>query len=133
MPAPPTAIALARAAAEAADDKRATDLLLLDVADVLALVDVFVLATASNERQLKAVQDEVERALREDHGQPPLRREGTPASGWVLLDHGDVVCHLFLPEQRSFYALERLWSDVPTIDPQVAAERSAVLAAVDDA
>ena len=115
MPAEPDAIELAVAVAAAADDKKAADLLLLEVADVLALVDVFLLATASSDRQLKAVADAVEERGRE-LGRRPQQREGRAESGWLLLDFGDVVVHLFSEEQREFYSLERLWGDVPRID-----------------
>lgn len=116
VPADRQAIAAAVTACRAADDKQATDLAVIDVADLLALVDVFVLASARTDRQLKAVAEAIEDALR-DEGRKPLRREGTPESGWYLLDYGDVVCHLFTQEQRTFYALERLWADVPQLDP----------------
>ncbi len=115
MPATEEAVALAVTAADAADDVKATDLTILDVADLLALVDVFLLATASSDRQLKAMAEKIEDRLRESD-RKPLRREGTPASGWVLLDYGDLVCHLFSAEQRDFYSLERLWADVPRRD-----------------
>lgn len=115
MPATDEAVALAVTAADAADDVKATDLTILDVADLLALVDVFLLATASSDRQLKAMAEKIEERLR-DVDRKPLRREGTPASGWVLLDFGDLVCHLFSAEQRDFYSLERLWADVPRRD-----------------
>ncbi|MBW3577570.1 MAG: ribosome silencing factor [Actinobacteria bacterium] len=117
MPATPEAIATAVSACRAADDKQAGDLVVLDVADLLTLVDVFVIATARTDRQLKAVAEGVEERLRGDHGVRPLRREGPVESGWVLLDFGDVVCHLFDQERREFYALERLWADVPHLDP----------------
>ena len=115
MPATEEAVALAVQAADAADDVKATDLAILDVADLLALVDVFLLVTASSDRQLKAVAERIEHRLR-DQARKPLRREGTPESGWVLLDYGDLVCHLFSSEQRNFYAWERLWADVPRRD-----------------
>lgn len=118
MPAQPDAVQAALAAVEAAEEKKATDPVILEVADVLAVVDLFAIVEAGNERQLKAVVDEIERALRDDLDRRPLRREGAPASGWVLLDYGDVVCHLFLSERRQFYALERLWADVPRRDPE---------------
>jgi len=117
VPATEDAIALAIAAAEGADDVKASDLTLLDVADLLAIVDLFLLITASSDRQLKAVADRIEERLRE-RDRKPLRREGSPAAGWVLLDYGDLVCHLFLDEQRQLYALERLWADVPRLDPR---------------
>jgi len=115
VPATEEAVRIAVAAADAADDVKATDLALLDVSDLLVIVDVFVLATASSDRQLKAIAERIEERLR-DHGRRPLRREGTPSAGWVLLDFGDLVCHLFLAEQRGLYALERLWADVPRLD-----------------
>lgn len=108
---------LASVAAEAADDKKATDLVVLDVGEILSLVELFLLATANNERQLKAVAEAIEDRLRERYDLRPLRREGQPSSGWMLLDYGDVVCHLFAAEQRAFYDLERLWSDVPRYEP----------------
>jgi ribosome-associated protein len=116
VPASEEAIALAVAAATAADDKKATDLSLLDVADVLGLVDVFLLVSAGSDRQLKAVAEGIEDRLREADRRI-LRKEGDPAGGWVLLDFGDLVCHLFSTEQRDFYGLERLWADVPRRDP----------------
>jgi ribosome-associated protein len=120
VPATDEAVALAVTAADAADDVKATDLTILDVADLLSLVDVFLLATASSDRQLKAMSERIEHRLREID-RKPLRREGTPASGWVLLDFGDLVCHLFSAEQRDFYSLERLWADVPRRDTSTGA------------
>lgn len=109
---PPDPATLAGEAALAADDRKATDLVVLEVGPVLGLAELFLLVTAGNERQLKAVAEAIEERLRTRFGQRPLRREGDPPSGWMLLDYGDVVCHLFLPEQRGFYDLERLWGDV---------------------
>jgi ribosome-associated protein len=120
VPATEEAIALALAAAEGAEDVKATDLTLLDVADLLAIVDLFLLVTATSDRQLKAAADRIEERLRKDD-RKPLRREGSAAAGWVLLDYGELVCHLFLPEQRQLYALERLWADVPHLDPHTGA------------
>jgi ribosome-associated protein len=117
VPATAEAVALAVTAADAADDKKATDLTILDVADLLAIVDVFLLVTAGSDRQLKAVAESIEERLKAQDRRP-LRREGTPSAGWVLLDYGDVVCHLFSTEQRDYYALERLWADVPRRDPR---------------
>ncbi|MEX2486815.1 MAG: ribosome silencing factor [Nitriliruptoraceae bacterium] len=125
MPASDEAMQIAREAAEAADDVKATDLVLLEVADVLALADVFVLATAQSDRQLKAVGERIEARLRE-HGRTPLRREGSPAAGWMLIDYGDLVCHLFSEEMRATYALERLWADVPRHDVTFAPAPTAI-------
>lgn len=116
MPATDEAVALAIDAADAADGKKATDVVVLEVADVLAVVDLFLLATTSSDRQLKAVAEAIEERLHQ-RGRKVLRREGVPSAGWVLLDFGDLVCHVFSGEQRDFYALERLWSDVPRRDP----------------
>lgn len=118
MPAQSDAVELARIAVAGADDKKATDLAVLDVADLMAVVDVFVLASTRNERQLKAAAESMEEQVRERLDRRPLRREGTPASGWFLLDYGDVVCHVFDDEQRAFYDLDRLWADVPRLDPE---------------
>lgn len=115
MPATDEAVALAVAAAGAADEVKADDLTILDVSDLLGIVDVFLLASASNDRQLKAIGARIEERLRGQQRRP-LRREGTPEAGWVLLDYGDLVCHLFTTEQRGIYALERLWADVPRRD-----------------
>ncbi len=118
MPAPSEAVDLAVEACSAAADKKATDPLVLEVADLLGLIDLFVVLTAANERRLRAVAEEIEHAVRRRRDRRPLRREGTAGSGWMLLDYGDVVCHLFLPDQRDHYALERLWGDVPRRDAE---------------
>ena len=114
MPATPEAIAMAQAAAEAAADKLATDIVAIDVSEYLVISDVFLLCTAANDRQVRAVVDAIEeRLLRE--GAKPIRREGEKESRWVLLDYGDVVVHVQIAEERIHYALERLWKDCPTI------------------
>lgn len=118
MPAHSDAVELAQVAVAGADDKKATDMAVLDVADLMAVVDVFVLASTRNERQLRAATESIEDRVRERLDRRPLRREGTPGSGWLLLDYGDVVCHVFDEEQRAFYDLDRLWADVPRVDPQ---------------
>jgi ribosome-associated protein len=105
---------LALIAAQAAADKLATDIVLIDVSDRLAITDVFVIATGSSERQVEAIVDEVEARMREA-GVKPLRREGRRDDRWVLLDYAEIVVHIQHTEERTFYALERLWSDCPTI------------------
>ena len=114
MPASERATELALAAAQAAADKLANDVLVLDVSEQLVLTDVFVLASAPNDRQVKAVVDEVEDRLRE-LGVKPVRREGTSEGRWVLLDFAEIVVHVQHQEERVFYALERLWKDCPVI------------------
>jgi ribosome-associated protein len=101
-------------AANAAANKIATDIVLIDVSDRLAITDVFVIVTGSNERQVEAIVDEVEEQLRRVDAKP-LRREGRRDGRWVLLDYGDIVVHVQHAEERVYYALERLWKDCPTI------------------
>jgi ribosome-associated protein len=101
-------------AAQAAADKLATDVSIVDVSERLAITDAFVLASAPNERQVQSIVDEVEERLR-GHGIKPVRREGVAESRWVLLDFVDVVVHVQHAEERAYYALERLWKDCPTI------------------
>ncbi len=105
---------LATIAAQAAADKLATDVLILDVSERLALTDCFVMASAPNERQVGSVVDEVELRLREA-GVKPVRREGESGRRWVLLDFADVVVHVMHAEEREFYSLERLWKDCPAV------------------
>ena len=114
MTATDRALELTRKAAEAAVDKLGTDLIAYDVSDQLAITDVFLVVTASNERQVGAVVDGIEEALRGLEVKP-VRREGDREQRWVLLDYLDVVIHIQHSEERKFYALERLWSDCPVI------------------
>lgn len=109
------AVELIRAAAVAASDKLATDQLAFDVSEQLAITDAFLLASGGNDRQVRAIVEEVEDKLRE-LGAKPIRREGHRDGRWVLLDYGDVVIHVQHTEEREFYALERLWRDCPVID-----------------
>jgi ribosome-associated protein len=129
VPASERAVELGLAAAQAAADKLASDILLLDVSEQLVITDVFLLASAPNDRQVKAVVDEIESRLR-DLGAKPVRREGAQEARWVLLDFADVVIHVQHEEERVFYALERLWKDCPVIPFSDAdAERPAAQAA----
>lgn len=106
---------MASVAAHAAADKKATDVVVLDVSDQLVITDAFVIASAPNERQVGAIVDSVEEKLR-FAGHKPVRREGAREGRWVLLDYVDVVVHVQHDEERSFYGLERLWKDCPRID-----------------
>lgn len=115
MTATDQAIELVHAAARAASEKLASDIIAFDVSDQLAISDAFVLASASNDRQVKAIVDEVEDRLR-DVGAKPLRREGERDGRWVLIDYGVIVVHVQHEEERQFYALERLWRDCPSIE-----------------
>jgi ribosome-associated protein len=108
------ALELVQIAALAAVDKLALQVIAFDVSVQLAITDAFVLASASNERQVNAIVDEVEDKLREA-GAKPIRREGQREGRWVLLDYGEIVVHVQHEEERQFYALERLWRDCPSI------------------
>jgi len=108
------ALELVQVAAAAAADKLAQQVIAFDVSDQLAITDAFVLASATNERQVKAIVDEVEDKLREVDAKP-IRREGHREGRWVLLDYGEIVVHVQHEEERQFYALERLWRDCPSI------------------
>lgn len=118
MTASDRALELARAAAKAADDTLAVDLVGLDVTGVTPISDVFLLATGRNERQVTAIAREIQDALHALDAKP-LSREGLEEGRWVLLDFNDVVVHVFHEEERSFYSLERLWNDCPVIDLQL--------------
>lgn len=108
-------------AARAADSKQGRDVVVLEVAEVLALCGWFVIASGANERQVKAICDEVEMQVHRAGGPKPKRIEGLDDRQWVLMDYGDVVVHVFQQEQRDFYDLERLWADVPRFDWNTAA------------
>jgi len=108
------AIDLALAAAQAAADKLAIDVVILDVSEQLVITDAFIIASAPSERQVQSVVDAVEERLR-GLGAKPVRREGERAGRWVLLDYVEVVVHVQHSEERAFYALERLWKDCPVI------------------
>jgi ribosome-associated protein len=108
------AIALVHAAAQAASDKLATDIVAFDVSEQLVITDAFLVCSAPNDRQVKAIVDAVEDALREI-GTKPVRREGERDGRWVLIDYAEIVVHVQHEEERAFYALERLWRDCPLI------------------
>jgi ribosome-associated protein len=114
MTASARSVELAEAAALAASDKLANDLAIVDVSERLVITDCFVLASAPNERQVKAVVDAVQERLL-TLGAKPVRREGEREGRWVLLDFVDIVVHVQHAEERTFYALERLWKDCPTL------------------
>lgn len=109
------ALETTRLAAQAAADKLAKDVVAFDVSQQLAITDVFLIASAGNERQVGAIVDGVEEQLLK-HGLRPVRREGDRENRWVLLDYVDVVVHVQHDEERSLYSLERLWRDCPRIE-----------------
>lgn len=114
MTAQTESIELAQVIAEAADSKQGEDILALDVSEPLSIVDVFVLVTGRNERNVQAIADEIEDRAHLT-GRKTLRREGRDLGRWILLDFGDVVAHVFHEEERMFYGLERLWRDCPFV------------------
>ncbi len=114
MTATERAIELIRVAATAAADKLATDIIAYDVSEQLVITDAFLLCAAANDRQVRAIVDDIEEKLAKV-GAKPVRREGEREGRWVLLDYLDVVIHIQHAEERVFYALERLWKDCPLI------------------
>lgn len=103
-------------AANAANEKKATDIVVQDVSELLRVCDYFVICTAANGRRADAVADEVEEKLREKLDMKPLSREGREDCQWILLDYGTIVVHIFQPEPREFYRLEQLWDKAPIVD-----------------
>ena len=114
MTATARAVELTGIAAEAAAEKLAADIIAYDVSEQLVITDVFLLCSAANDRQIRAIVDEIEEKMRQA-GARPVRREGERERRWVLLDYLDVVIHVQHAEERVFYALERLWKDCPQV------------------
>ena len=110
------AVNLAKIAAIAAHDKLATTITGLDVSGQMPLTDIFLIVSADNERQVQAIDEAVEDALREQAGAKAIRREGNGPGRWVLLDFGDIVVHAQHDDEKDFYDLERLWRDCPHLD-----------------
>jgi ribosome-associated protein len=109
---PPAAIAAARAA----DSKQGEDTAVLSMSDSLGVTDAFVITSGRNPRQVRTIMDEVERAVKLEFARSPISVEGRDDFGWVLMDYGDFVVHVFLGDRRSYYDLERLWADAPKLD-----------------
>jgi ribosome-associated protein len=105
---------LARRIVELAEDKKAADIVLLDLTGLTTLADYFVICSGGSERQLDAIADGIVSTLR-DERLKPIGREGVPASHWVLLDYGSVIVHIFTPPERDYYGLEKHWSEAKTI------------------
>lgn len=114
MTATAQAIKIVNIAANAAADKLAENLVAIDVTEPMPLTDIFLLASGRNERQVASIADEIEFKLLEA-GVKYLRREGKETGRWILLDFGDVVCHIMHEEDRMYYSLERLWKDCPVV------------------
>ena len=109
------AIDIARTAVKLLDDKKAQDIVVLDISKLTSLGDYFVICSGTSNTQVKALADELDQKLGAS-GLKPRRVENDKASQWVLLDYGDVICHIFYHETREFYCLERLWGDAPRVD-----------------
>jgi ribosome-associated protein len=108
------ALELARQIVELAEDKKAADIVLLDLTALTTMADYFVICSGGSERQLDAIADGIISSLRDDRTKP-IGREGTPASHWVLLDYGSVIVHIFTPPERDYYGLEKHWAEARTI------------------
>jgi len=115
-----TPLAQARRTAALCQEKLATDVTILDMRGVCDFTDFFVIATGRNARQTKAIYDEVSGVLKREHDLLPRAAAGAAEATWIVADYLDVVLHLFTPETRGFYRLEELWSDVPSIELEVA-------------
>ncbi len=111
-----TSLQIAQVAAVAADDKKASDICVLDLTGKTDVCDYFVICTGSNNRQVDAIVDEIREKVSKNFGLSPLSCEGREGLRWVLVDYGAVVVHVFTPEMRDFYRLERLWGDAPRVE-----------------
>jgi len=107
-------IEVARRAVDAAGDRQASDIVLLDTRKVCSFADYFVICTGESERQIRAIYEEVEHHLKKE-GVLPIHHEGTVDSGWLLLDYGDVIIHVFSTPEREFYQLDRLWAQADLV------------------
>ena len=113
-PADADALALARRVVDLAADKKAADIVLLDIHELTTLADYFVICSGSSERQLGAIADGITEGLREE-GVRPIGREGSSSAHWLLLDFGAVIAHVMAPPERDFYGLEKLWAEAPLL------------------
>ncbi len=97
-----------------ASDKQATDIVILDIRSLTSFADYFVICSAGSDRQIGAITDALQETLTKDDVKP-LHSEGIGESGWVLMDYGDVIVHIFTPAERAYYSLEKLWSAAPAV------------------
>ncbi|HEY6111100.1 MAG TPA: ribosome silencing factor [Chthoniobacterales bacterium] len=115
-----TAEDLAKTCAELASNKKAEDIVVLDLRGISTFTDFFVICSANSEPQLKAIAKEIETRLKEDHAVRPAAIDGFPASQWIVLDYLEVVVHIFHRDKRAFYSLEDLWGDAPRVERETA-------------
>ncbi|MCL5958207.1 MAG: ribosome silencing factor [Chloroflexi bacterium] len=106
---------LARKVVDIAADKKASDIVLLDLRGLTFIADYFVICSGTSDRQIQAITDDIEQRLKHEDNESPLHVEGTSDSGWVLIDYGGVIVHVFSPEERDYYRVERIWSDAPVV------------------
>jgi ribosome-associated protein len=116
----PVARSRAQVAADAALAKKGTDVVILEVGEILGIIELFVITSASNVRQVRTIVEEIEKAVAVTDGGKPRSIEGLNDATWVLIDYGDVVVHVFLESTRAYYDLDRLWGDVPRVPVAVA-------------
>lgn len=112
----PDALRISTIAARAADEKQASDVIVLDVGEILAITDLFVVASANNKRQVRTISDAITDAVRKETGRSPLSSEGVAEQQWILIDYGSVVVHIFDDETRRFYEIERLYRDAALVN-----------------
>jgi ribosome-associated protein len=105
---------LALAVAEYASDKKAEDIVQLDLRSLISYTDFFVICNGRSDRQVKAIHDGIQLGLKQNHGVMPTRVEGASEATWILMDYGDVLVHVFTPEMRELYRLEQLWGEAPS-------------------
>jgi ribosome-associated protein len=106
---------IAAAVAEYASDRKALNVVQLDLRQIVSYTDYFVLATGRSDRQAKAIHDAIHLGMKNDHGMLPARVEGVTQGNWILMDYFDVIVHVFTPETREFYRLEQLWGEAPSM------------------
>jgi ribosome-associated protein len=106
---------LAKLCAKYADDKKAEEIVILDVTGLSPVVDYFVICTATSAPHLRAVRREIDEQMHQEHGEQVRFTDDAYESGWVILDYGDVMVHIFHQEKRDFYSLEELWGDAPIV------------------
>jgi len=106
---------LARIIVDLASDKKGENIVLMDMRNISPITDFFIIASGGSDRQLKAIIEHIGEETKRTYNMPVWHVEGDPEGGWVLMDYGDVVVHVFLPEKRSYYDLEGLWRDAPIL------------------
>ncbi len=104
---------IAAAVADYASDRKALDIVQLDLRGIIGYTDYFVICTGRTDRQTKAIHDAIHEGMKSEHGKLPQRVEGLPEARWILMDYLDVVAHVFTPETREYYRLEQLWGEAP--------------------